>query len=149
MHCRCEFCQLGAEGVAPQLGSVLLLSLFYLTDFQAVSYIPKPAFSSLLVLAFIDMTSTWFVKSYFKTREKMEWLVVPLIVLLAFVVGLLGSVFLGIAMSTVRCRVPLTKSIPKNFSSFIFIRSVSFRSCFFSQWSCQVCRQWYCNSFNN
>lgn len=91
---------LGAEGVAPQLGSVLLLSLFYLTDFQAVSYIPKPAFSSLLVLAFIDMTSTWFVKSYFKTKEKMEWLVVPLIVLLAFVVGLLGSVFLGIAMST-------------------------------------------------
>jgi hypothetical protein len=46
------------------------------------------------------MISTWFVKSYFRTKEKLEWLVVPLIVVLAFSVGLLQAVFLGIAMST-------------------------------------------------
>ena len=80
--------------------SVLLLSVFYLTNFELVGFIPKPAFSSLLVLAFIDMISNWFVRSYFKTKEKVEWLVVPLIVLLAFLVGLLQAVFLGIAMST-------------------------------------------------
>jgi MFS superfamily sulfate permease-like transporter len=74
--------------------------VFYLTDFRLVSYIPKPAFSSLLVLAFIDMQSTWFFKSYFKTKEKMEWLVVPTIVVLAFAVGLLQAVFLGLAIST-------------------------------------------------
>jgi len=65
-----------------------------------VAFIPKPAFSCLLVLAFIDMINSWVIKSYFKTKEKMEWLVVPLIVTLAFVVGLLSAVFLGIAMST-------------------------------------------------
>jgi len=40
------------------------------------------------------------VKSYFKTKEKMEWFVVPLIVIFAFGVGLLEAVFLGIALST-------------------------------------------------
>jgi MFS superfamily sulfate permease-like transporter len=82
------------------VGSVLLLSIVYFTNYELVSFIPKTAFSSLLVLAFIDMISNWFIKSYFKTEEKMEWLVVPLIVVLAFVVGLLQAVFLGIAMST-------------------------------------------------
>jgi len=43
--------QLRAEKVAPQLGSILFLSVFYLTDFRIISVIPKPAFSSLLVLA--------------------------------------------------------------------------------------------------
>lgn len=33
-------------------------------------------------------------------QEKVEWLVVPIIVVFAFVVGLLNAVFLGIAMST-------------------------------------------------
>jgi MFS superfamily sulfate permease-like transporter len=92
--------QLGAEGVAPQYGSVILLVVFYLTDFQLVSYIPKAAFSCLIVLAFLDMMITWFLKSYQKTSEKMEWLVVPVIIIFAFVVGLLNAVFLGIAAST-------------------------------------------------
>lgn len=91
---------LGAEKVAPQVGSVLLLLVFYLTDFQLVGYIPKPAFSSMLVLAFIDMIYTWFYKSYFKTKDKSEWMVVPMIVVCAFTVGLLSAVFLGIAFST-------------------------------------------------
>jgi MFS superfamily sulfate permease-like transporter/CRP-like cAMP-binding protein len=92
---------LGAEGVAPQYGSVVLLLVFYLTDFQLVGYIPKAAFSSLIVLAFLDMTATWFFKSYQKTSDKMEWLVVPVIIVAAFAIGLLNSVFLGIAASTV------------------------------------------------
>jgi hypothetical protein len=68
---------LGAEGLAPQVGSVLLLLIFYMTDFQIVGYIPKPAFSSMLVLSFIDMINTWFYQSYFKTKDKLEWMVVP------------------------------------------------------------------------
>jgi hypothetical protein len=75
--------------------------VFYLTDFQLVGYIPKAAFSSLIVLAFLDMTATWFFKSYQKTSDKMEWLVVPVIIVAAFAIGLLNSVFLGIAASTV------------------------------------------------
>lgn len=110
---------LKAEKLGPQIGSVLILVcciycpricsfthsghcklLFYLTDFRLVGYIPKPAFSCLLVLAFINMVSTWVIDSFFKTKEKMEWLVVPTIVILAFAVGLLQAVFLGFAMST-------------------------------------------------
>jgi hypothetical protein len=91
---------LGAENTSPQIGSVLLLLVFYLTDFQLVGYIPKPAFSSLLILSFIDMMYTWFYKSYFKTKDKVEWLVVPLIVIAAFALDLLTAVFLGIAIST-------------------------------------------------
>ena len=96
-----RFQQLRAEHVAPQIGSVLALLYFYMTDFELVQYIPKTAFSSLLVLAFYDMMATWFIKSYFKTKEKIEWLVVPLIVIFANMIGLLQAVFLGLAMSTV------------------------------------------------
>jgi CRP-like cAMP-binding protein len=120
---------LGAESLAPQIGSVLLLFVFYTSDFQIVGYIPKPAFSSMLVLAFIDMINTWFYKSYFKTKDKFEWMVVPVslstclvllslsilsypamlrsilmlpqaIVVCAFVLDLLSAVFLGIGFST-------------------------------------------------
>lgn len=41
---------IGAEGRAPQFGSILLLMIFYFTEFDIVQYIPKAAFSSLLVL---------------------------------------------------------------------------------------------------
>jgi MFS superfamily sulfate permease-like transporter len=58
------------------------------------------AFSCLLSLAFIDNTLTWFIRSYFQTKSKLEWLAVPLIVLFAFAMGLLQAVFLGIAIST-------------------------------------------------
>eukprot|EP00533_Pseudo-nitzschia_delicatissima_P009457 CAMPEP_0116083310 /NCGR_PEP_ID=MMETSP0327-20121206/3201_1 /TAXON_ID=44447 /ORGANISM="Pseudo-nitzschia delicatissima, Strain B596" /LENGTH=1114 /DNA_ID=CAMNT_0003574181 /DNA_START=152 /DNA_END=3496 /DNA_ORIENTATION=+ len=91
---------LGADTLAPQVGAALLLFVFYLTDFQIVGYIPKPAFSSMLVLAFMDMTYTWFYKSFFKTKDKMEWIVVPIIVVCAFALDLLSAVFLGIALST-------------------------------------------------
>ena len=51
-------------------------------------------------MAFLDMLDNWFVKSFFKTKEKMEWVVVPLIVIFSFVVGLLQAVFVGIAAAT-------------------------------------------------
>lgn len=79
---------------------MLLLSLFYLTNFELVGFIPKTAFSSLLVMAFLDMIDNWFFKSFFKTKEKLEWVVVPLIVVFSFVVGLLQAVFVGIAAAT-------------------------------------------------
>lgn len=75
--------------------------MFYTTDFELVGYIPKAAFSSLIVLAFLDIMVTWFFQSYKKTSDKMEWLVVPVIIIAAFVIGLLNAVFLGIAASTV------------------------------------------------
>ncbi|KAL7572078.1 hypothetical protein ACA910_001722 [Epithemia clementina (nom. ined.)] len=92
--------KLRAEKVAPQFVACMLLLIFYLFDFRVVGYIPKTAFSSLLVLAFINNVDTYVLKSYYRTKEKLEWLVVPLIVGLAFLVGLLEAVFLGIAIST-------------------------------------------------
>jgi hypothetical protein len=41
---------IGADGRAPQIGSIMLLLIFYFTEFEIVKYIPKAAFSSLLVL---------------------------------------------------------------------------------------------------
>jgi hypothetical protein len=92
--------QLGAEKLAPQLGAALLLLVFYFTDFALVQFIPKTAFSSLLLLSSIDMLSYWCIQSYVKTEQKLEWFVVPFIVILAFAFGLLQSVFIGIAIST-------------------------------------------------
>lgn len=91
---------MGAEGIGPQYGSILLVLIFYTTDFQLVQYIPKPAVSCLMVLAGLDMCKTWLVQSYFKTKAKLEWLVAPAIVILAFTVGLLNAIFLGVAIST-------------------------------------------------
>lgn len=92
--------KLGCEGIGPQYGSILLVSVFYLTNFQLVQYIPKPAVSCLMVLAGLDMCKTWLVSSYFKTKAKLEWMVAPVIVVLAFTVGMLNAIFLGVAIST-------------------------------------------------
>lgn len=72
---------LGADELVPQVGSVLLLLLFYLTDFQVLGYVPKPAISSMLVLTALELTYTWFYKSFLKTKDKMEWIVVPVSVM--------------------------------------------------------------------
>lgn len=93
--------QMGAEGEAPQYGSFALLGIFYLTDFVFVRFIPKPAFSCLLVLAFLDMVSVWLIGSYRKTKHKWEWLVCPLIIVLTFSVGLLSAVVVGVLFSTI------------------------------------------------
>jgi len=91
---------LGSTGFSPQYGSVIILLLFYLTNFNLVGYIPKVTFSSLLVVASMNMIEDWFFKSYSKIKEKGEWAVIPVIVVIAFVLGVLPSVFLGIAIST-------------------------------------------------
>jgi MFS superfamily sulfate permease-like transporter len=126
---------LGAESVAPQLGSVILLSIFYLTNFQLVCYVPKPAFSSMLILAFLDMIDTWFIKSFQKTKEKSEWMVVPIIVVSAFSVGLLSAVFLGIAMSTFLFVASFYRSgIVKYVANGISIRSTIERPINIAKW---------------
>ncbi|GAX27165.1 hypothetical protein FisN_13Lh286 [Fistulifera solaris] len=91
--------QLNAEKPAPQFGSNLLLLAFYLSDFQLVQYIPKTAFSCLMVLAGIDMCRTWLIGSFFKTNDKLEWAVAPLLVILSFSVGMLYAILMGIAAS--------------------------------------------------
>lgn len=126
---------LGAEKVGPQLGSVILLLGFYLTDFRLIAFVPKMAFSCLLSLAFIDITSTWFIKSYFKTKEKMEWLVVPLIVVFAFGIGLLQAVFLGIALSTFLFVAAFFRSgVVKFAASGLSVRSTIERPVSSAQW---------------
>eukprot|EP00551_Chaetoceros_affinis_P009095 CAMPEP_0203679028 /NCGR_PEP_ID=MMETSP0090-20130426/34041_1 /ASSEMBLY_ACC=CAM_ASM_001088 /TAXON_ID=426623 /ORGANISM="Chaetoceros affinis, Strain CCMP159" /LENGTH=703 /DNA_ID=CAMNT_0050546511 /DNA_START=230 /DNA_END=2341 /DNA_ORIENTATION=- len=92
--------KLGATGSFPQIGSVVVLLLFYVTEFELLGFIPKVTFSSLLVLTAFSMIQDWFLKSYSKIKEKNEWTVVPLIVILSFTVGPLPSVFIGIAIST-------------------------------------------------
>jgi len=79
---------------------VILLLLFYITKFELVCYIPKIAFSSLLVLSSIDLTNSWLVQSFKKTPDRAEWMVTPIIVVCALMVGLLPAVFFGIALST-------------------------------------------------
>lgn len=91
---------LKAEGMEPQFGSILFLLFLYLTRFSVVEYIPKPAFSSLMVLAGLDMLRAWLVDSYFKTKAKLEWLVAPTLVVLALGIGFLNAVFVGVALST-------------------------------------------------
>ena len=91
---------IGAESAAPQYGSILLLVVFYLTDFGLVEYIPKAAFSSLLVLSAVDTLAVWFVGSFSKTLDWTEWMVVPTIVAFSLYVGFLNAVFLGIGFST-------------------------------------------------
>uniref|UniRef100_A0A7S3Q242 STAS domain-containing protein n=1 Tax=Chaetoceros debilis TaxID=122233 RepID=A0A7S3Q242_9STRA len=92
--------KLGAGYSAPQYGSIILLAIFYLTQFNLVGFLPKMIFSSLLVTCSLEMIETWFLNSYQKTSIKSEWMVVPVIVVLTFVVGVLQSVFMGLAMST-------------------------------------------------
>lgn len=127
--------QLGTEGVAPQYGSVILLLVFYLTDFQLVEYIPKAAFSSLIVLACLDIMITWFFKSYQKTLDKLEWLVVPVIIISAFVVGLLSAVFIGIAASTLLFVAAFFRSgVVKFMASGVTIRSTIERPFISGDW---------------
>ena len=91
---------IGAGDAAPQYGSVLLLLIFYLTDFEIVRFIPKTAFSSLLVLGAVDTIVIWFIGPFQKMESWIEWAVVPLIVIFSLFVGFLNAVFLGIGIST-------------------------------------------------
>lgn len=92
--------QLGAETPPPQYGSCILVLYFLIGDFSVVKYIPKPAFSCLMVLAGLDMCRTWIYDSYRKTEAKSEWIIGPILVVLAFSIGVLNAIFCGIACST-------------------------------------------------
>lgn len=92
--------KLRAETPPPQYGSCLLVIIFYCSNFSLVQYIPKPAFSSLMVLAGLDMMRTWIYDSYFKTKAKAEWIVGPVLVVLSFTIGVLNAIFVGILIST-------------------------------------------------
>lgn len=58
------------------------------------------AFSSLLILASMDLIIEWLIKPFKRSTDKVEWLVAPAIIIFAFTVGLLPAVALGIALST-------------------------------------------------
>jgi MFS superfamily sulfate permease-like transporter len=76
------------------------MAYFYATDMSMIAFIPKIAFSCLLVLSSINILNLWFVSSYSKMRQKEEWLVVPLIVAFYFMFDMLRAVALGVALST-------------------------------------------------
>ena len=90
---------IGAGSTTPQYGSVALLLIFYFTNFEIVRFIPKTAFSSLLVLGAVDTIVVWFYGPLKKTSSWAEWSVVPLIVAASLVVGFLNAVFIGIGIS--------------------------------------------------
>ena len=92
------FSKIGAKSRSPQFGAMILLFVVYITDFSICSYIPKCTFSSLLVLAACDLIDGWFIKSYKKSQH--EWIVVPIIVTTSLTSGMLQSVGLGLAAST-------------------------------------------------
>ena len=90
---------MNAEGAIPQLGSVLLLLLVYLTDFSLVQYVPKVAFSSLLVLGAVELLAIYLVKSFQKTQDWIEWVAVPAILIFSMIMGFVQAVFLGLVVS--------------------------------------------------
>ena len=92
------FSKIGASDRSPQYCAMILLLGCYLSDFALAAYVPKCTFSSLLVLASIDLIHSWFIKSYEKSA--MEWIAVPLIVITSLAYGMLQSVALGLGAST-------------------------------------------------
>eukprot|EP00548_Thalassiothrix_antarctica_P012186 CAMPEP_0194155466 /NCGR_PEP_ID=MMETSP0152-20130528/64686_1 /TAXON_ID=1049557 /ORGANISM="Thalassiothrix antarctica, Strain L6-D1" /LENGTH=1083 /DNA_ID=CAMNT_0038862353 /DNA_START=98 /DNA_END=3349 /DNA_ORIENTATION=- len=126
---------LGAGGRAPQYLALILLSIFYYNHFFLVAYIPKMAFSSLVVVSFLDTIIIWGYESYLKTKEKIEWLVVPIIVVCAYVMGLLQAVFLGVALSTFLFVAAFFRSgVVKYLSNGLVVRSTIERSLDASKW---------------
>ena len=92
---------IGAGSPAPQYFSVIMLLVaFYSSGFELVRYIPKAAFSSLLVLSAMDNIVTWFIKPMSKMDNLLEWSVVPFIAMFSLLVGFLNAVILGIGVST-------------------------------------------------
>lgn len=92
------FSKMGAVSRTPQYIAMILLLGVYMSDFWLASYVPKCTFSSLLVLAAIDLIHSWFIKSYQKSA--MEWIAVPFIVVSSLAYGMLQSVGLGLGCST-------------------------------------------------
>jgi MFS superfamily sulfate permease-like transporter len=120
------FARINAHQRLPQFTAMFILLAFYLSDFVLVSFVPKFTFvstpilalltsdmhynphtnlhilskSSLLVMAAIDLVNTWFVKSYNKTTQIYEWLVIPFIVSASLLSGMLQALGMGVCIST-------------------------------------------------
>lgn len=87
------------------------------------------------MLAAIDMFHTWLVRSYWKTREKAEWCVAPLIILFGSLVGMLNAVFLGIILSTfIFVATFFRTGVVKFIASGLTIRSTIERSIDSASW---------------
>jgi len=92
-------------------------------------------FSSLVVVSFLDTIIIWGYESYLKTKEKAEWLVVPIIIICAYVMGLLQAVFLGVGLSTFLFVAAFFRSgVVKYLSNGLVIRSTIERSLDASRW---------------
>ena len=131
---------MGADGVIPQLGSILLLFLVYLTDFSMVQYIPKAAFSSLLVLGAVEILAIYFVKSFQKTQDWIEWIAVPVIVIFSITMGFVQSIFLGLVVSLFLFMASFWRAgVVKYHATAMEVRSRIERSMNQSQWLSTVC----------
>ena len=130
------FSNIGAVSRGPQFGGMLLLMLCYWSDFWICSYVPKCTFSSLLVLAAIDLIDTWFVRSYRKSRT--EWVVVPFIVIASLAFGMLQSVALGLGASTLLFVASFYRAgVVKFIANGLTVRSTIERNSEDDRWLCQ------------
>ncbi|GKY97142.1 hypothetical protein MPSEU_000672600 [Mayamaea pseudoterrestris] len=91
---------IGADGPAPQYGSIILLFAVYCINFSLVRFVPKTAFSALLVLGAVDTLVVWFIGAFRKTQDLAEFIVVPIIVMFSLWIGFLKAILLGFALST-------------------------------------------------
>mmetsp|Transcript_16617 Transcript_16617/g.35906 ORF Transcript_16617/g.35906 Transcript_16617/m.35906 type:complete len:1197 (-) Transcript_16617:138-3728(-) len=127
------FSKMGAQSRSPQYIAMILLLGCYLSDFRLVAYVPKCTFSSLLVLAAIDLIDSWFIKSYQKSAT--EWVVVPFIVITSLAYGMLQSVGLGLAVSTLIFVASFYRAgVVKFIANGLTIRSTIERNCEDNQW---------------
>ncbi|KAL3797238.1 hypothetical protein HJC23_004530 [Cyclotella cryptica] len=129
------FAKVGAHTRTPQFAAMFILMGFYISDFRLVSFVPKFTFSSLLVMAAIDLVNTWFIKSYKKTAQIYEWLVIPFIVAASLLSGMLQAVGMGVAISTFIFVAQFYRSgVVKFIATGLTIRSSVERSCEDSKW---------------
>jgi hypothetical protein len=117
--------KLRAETPPPQYGSCLMILFFYFSNFTLVQYIPKPAFSALMVLAGLDMVRTWMYDSFWKTKAKWEWCVGPMLVVLSFAIGVLYAIFVGVAISTFIFAANFYTAVSNDCGSELVIRANS------------------------
>ena len=86
-------------------------------------------------MAAIDLVNTWFIKSYHKTTQIHEWLVIPSIVILSLLSGMLQALGMGVCISTFIFVAQFYRSgVVKFASTGLVIRSTIERSCDDCKW---------------
>ena len=117
----------------PQYGGYLILLICYVNDFGLCTYVPKCTFSSLLVMAALDLTHTWFVRSYAKSPK--EWAVIPLIVGTSLAYGSLPSIGIGLCASTLIFIASFQQAgVVKFVATGLTVRSTIERNCEDNRW---------------